>query len=179
MIGYRCQYEPYNLKAIELCRTGALGTHCVADFRTQSHCRPVRKARRLAATKGVVRGRVASRHRYLFAERHALPDRRGANRDSSDDFLAAERPRASKRWRRPCIFLLRFPSGALANCQSSYDAADIKRGQVIGTDAVLTLDPLSDYYRHSLTVFTYPQGKRNAGKGEPADTGEKPVSRWN
>ena len=46
--------------------------------------------------------------------------RRGAGRGQRDDALDAERSRASRRSRRTINFQLRFPSGILANCSSSY-----------------------------------------------------------
>lgn len=49
-------------------------------------------------------------------------------------------------------FILRFPSGVLANCTSSYGYADTKRFQVLGADGILELDPATDYYQHRLYV---------------------------
>ena len=49
-------------------------------------------------------------------------------------------------------FLLRFPSGALAACTTSYDYHDTKRFLVLGTKATLTLDPATDYYKHQMLL---------------------------
>jgi predicted dehydrogenase len=49
-------------------------------------------------------------------------------------------------------FVLRFPSGVLANCTSSYGYADVKRYQVFGSDGTLELNPATDYYQHRLYV---------------------------
>lgn len=49
-------------------------------------------------------------------------------------------------------FILRFPSGVLANCTSSYGYENVKRYQVFGSDGTLELDPATDYYQHRLYI---------------------------
>lgn len=49
-------------------------------------------------------------------------------------------------------FMLRFPSGVLANCTSSYGYSSVKRFQVFGSDSTLELDPATDYYQHRLYI---------------------------
>lgn len=49
-------------------------------------------------------------------------------------------------------FQLRFPSGVLANCSSSYGYEDVKRFQAFGSKGSLILDPATDYYEHNLEL---------------------------
>jgi predicted dehydrogenase len=53
-----------------------------------------------------------------------------------------------------CLFQLRFPSGALASCSSSYGHAEVKRIQVMGADATLELDPATDYHERKMWLRT-------------------------
>ncbi|MBC8143375.1 MAG: Gfo/Idh/MocA family oxidoreductase [Armatimonadetes bacterium] len=157
MMGYRCQYEPYNLRAIEICRSGRLGR---LVSMTSEHSR----------TADPSDPRDTWRLNKKLAGGGSLPDI-GIYSLNAMRYLTGEEPteiQASissppgdprfKEVEATVHFTLRFPSGVLANCQSSYDTADVKRGQVFGTDAILTLDPLSDYYRHNLSVSSKPKG---------------------
>jgi predicted dehydrogenase len=57
-------------------------------------------------------------------------------------------------------FQLRFPSGTLANLSSSYSIAPVKRIQVFGSKASLTLDPATEYYKHQMMVKTENEERR-------------------
>ena len=55
---------------------------------------------------------------------------------------------------------MRFPSGVLAHCTSSYDHQNVKRIQIMGEKAVLDLDPATEYEGNRLLV------KRKEGTDE-------------
>lgn len=150
-IAYRAQYEPYNRAAIEAVKGGELGriTSITADHgRLLKPSEPQdrwRADKKLAGGGSLVDIGIYSLNacRYLLGEEPVA--------------LAAflHSPPGDPRFKEveaTVHFMLRFPSGALANCTSSYDYHDVKRFQIFGTKASLVLDPATDYYRHDLLV---------------------------
>lgn len=49
-------------------------------------------------------------------------------------------------------WMLRFPSGVLADCGAAYDDQTTKRYRVLAQRGWLELDPATDYYRHNMNV---------------------------
>ena len=52
------------------------------------------------------------------------------------------------------VFTLRFPSGVLATCTSSYNYESVKRFRVFGEKGYLDLDPATDYKEHTMHIGT-------------------------
>ncbi len=122
MIAYRCQYEPFNAAAIDLVRTGALGA-----------------VRLLEATNTQVQGIADQwRHKPELAGGGALPDiglyclngvRAVLGEEPVEVFARIVSPTRDARFAaldETIAFMLRFPSGALANCAASYGAHETK-----------------------------------------------------
>lgn len=161
MIGYRAQYEPYNLRAIEMCRGGKLGRLVSLSIEHGRTLNPKEKRdtwrmdRELSGGGSLPDIGIYSLNaaRYLTGE------------EPTEVWAAISSPKNDPRFREveaTVHFTLRFPSGVLANCVSSYDWSEVKRGQVFGTEASLELDPISDYYRHNMTV-----SRKEAGSDTP------------
>ncbi len=159
MIAYRAQYEPYNLAAIELSRSGKLGK---LKSITSDHGRnldPKDPADRWRMDKKLAGGGslydigiyALQATRYITGEEPAEISAMLYSTPGDPRFREIE---------ENVHFMLRFPSGVLANCTSSYGYSDTKRLQVFGADAVLELDPATDYYRHRLMI------KRKSGSEE-------------
>jgi predicted dehydrogenase len=91
------------------------------------------------------RGRVAGRHRHLQPPGRALRDRR-----EPVEVQSTEGDPRFREVEETCLFQLRFPSGALASCSSSYGQSEVKRIQVMGETASLELDPATDYYERKM-----------------------------
>jgi predicted dehydrogenase len=158
MIAYRAQYEPFNLEAMRLCRSGELGRIVTI---TADHGRQIepekpadswRVKKALSGGGSLVDIGVYSLQaaRYLTGEE---PIEVSARMESPKDDPRFKEVEATVHW------TLHFPSGALANCSSSYDWLDTKRYRVQGAKGWLELDPATDYYRHRLRI-----GRK--GKGE-------------
>lgn len=152
MIAYRAQYEPYNLEAIAIARQrkelGKLKL-IVADH-----------GRNLDPNDPADQWRM----KKDLAGGGSLPDI-GIYSLNATRYLTGEEPieisammystPGDPRFREVeenVNFMLRFPSGVLANCTSSYGISEVKRYQVFGADGVLELDPATDYYEHRLFV---------------------------
>ena len=122
MIAYRCQYEPYNREAIRLVRSGELG-----------------KLRSIEATNVQSSGTPEQwRFNRALAGGGALPDiglyclnatRYITGEEPLDVMARSYSPPGDPRWKEveeSVSFMLRFPSGVIANCLCSYDSFNDK-----------------------------------------------------
>lgn len=151
MIAYRSQYEPFNLAAIQIAQSGELGKlkAIVADHgRNLDPSDPAdrwRMNKKLAGGGSLVDIGIYSLQaaRYITGEE---PIEISAMTYSTPGDLRFREVEENVN------FVLRFPSGVLANCTSSYGYSDVKRYQVFGDKAHLELDPATDYSKHRLLV---------------------------
>jgi predicted dehydrogenase len=118
MIAYRCQYEPFNRAAIEIVRSGELG-----------------KLRSIEATNVQSSGTGNQWRMWpVLSGGGALPDigvyclnaaRYITGEEPLDIFARSYSPPGDPRWveiEESVSFMLRFPSGVIANCLCSYDS---------------------------------------------------------
>ncbi|UOR03761.1 Gfo/Idh/MocA family oxidoreductase [Hymenobacter aerilatus] len=152
MIAYRAQFEPFNLDAIERIRKGELGK---IQAITSDHGRIVdpkgdkadewRVVRKLAGGGSLMDVGIYSLNatRYLTGEEPVEVTAQEYSDKSDPRFKEVE---------NNIHFTLRFPSGILATCTSSYDIEQVKRFRVFGNKAWLDLDPATDYYEHEMTI---------------------------
>lgn len=151
MIAYRAQYEPYNLAAIAIAQKKELGIlkAIVADHgRNLDPKDPAdqwRMNKKLAGGGSLFDIGIYSLQatRYITGEE--------PTEISAMMYSTPNDPRF-KEVEENVNFMLRFPSGVLANCTSSYGYANVKRFQVFGSKGTLELDPATDYYEHRLYV---------------------------
>jgi predicted dehydrogenase len=122
MVAYRCQYEPYNRHVMALVRNGALG-----------------KVRLIEAANMQVQGPLDQwRLKAPLAGGGALPDiglyclngvRAMLAEEPCEVFARIFSPAGDARYaevEETITFMLRFPSGAVANCAASYGAHESK-----------------------------------------------------
>lgn len=122
MVAYRCQYEPFNRAAIALTRVGELG-----------------RLRFIEATNLQANGPGPQwRYSRALAGGGALPDiglyclnatRYLTGEEPSEVTAQLHSPPEDPRWREveeSCAFTLRFPSGVIAQCLTSYGAYQSK-----------------------------------------------------
>ncbi len=159
MIAYRSQYEPYNLEAIRMARSGELGAIRLV---TSDHGRtldPQVPADQWRMVKALAGGGslydigiyALQAARYITGEEPIEVSGRLFSDPNDPRFREVEDTVA---------FQLRFPSGTLANLSSSYSTAPVKRIQVFGTKASLILDPATEYYKHQMMVRTEKEERR-------------------
>ncbi|MUG93124.1 glucose-fructose oxidoreductase [Scytonema sp. UIC 10036] len=151
MIAYRAQYEPYNLAAIQLAQSGKLGKLKVV---TSDHGRILdpkdpadvwRMDKKLAGGGSLYDIGIYSLQAARYITREEPTEITAFTYSTPGD------PRF-RQVEENVNFSLRFPSGVLANCTSSYGYSSTKRIQVFGSEAVLELDPATDYYQHRLYI---------------------------
>jgi predicted dehydrogenase len=165
MIGYRCHFEPYNLEAMRLARTGAAGK--IRYVRLRAWLRAARSVQ-VAAEEGAGRRRLADGHGRLQPAGGPLHDRRGADR--------RHRPRVHRPRRSPLHevediieWTLDFPSGALANCLSMY-SANQNHILLMGDQGRIELEPATRYDGNRL--WTGKDGREQEVTAPPAGPGK-------
>jgi predicted dehydrogenase len=141
MVAYRCQYEPYNREAIRVARSKELGTVKViladAGFNMKDP-NQWRLKRSLAGGGSLMDIGIYALQaaRYLTGEE---PNEVNAMIYSTPGDVRF------KEVEEAINFQLRFPSGILANCTSSYGYAWQTHYRVVTTDGWLEMDPATAY----------------------------------
>jgi predicted dehydrogenase len=141
MVAYRCRYEPFNQEAIRICRSGELGS--IQAILTNAGWR-VTNPNQWRLKKDMAGGGslmdigiyALNGARYLSGEE--------PTEISAMSYTTPNDPRF-KEVEENIYFQMRFPSGALANCTSSYGYFHTSCFRVIGTKAWLEMDPATWY----------------------------------
>lgn len=141
MVAYRCRYEPYNQEAIRMARSGELGTTKVilADHGfnigdpTQWRLKKSLSGGGSLMDIGIYSLQAA---RYLSGEEPSAASAVMYNTPGDPRFREVE---------ETINFQLRFPSGVLANCTSSYGYSGQNRYRLVGTEGWLELEPATSY----------------------------------
>ncbi|RSK42172.1 Gfo/Idh/MocA family protein [Hymenobacter perfusus] len=152
MVAYRAQYEPFNLDAIARIRKGELGK--VMQI-TADHGRIVDPTGDKADTWRIQK-KLAGGGSLMDLGIYSLNAARYLTGEEPVEVTALEMSdKADPRFKEVedrIHFTLRFPSGILATCTSSYSTEGVKRYRVFGQKAWLDLDPATDYYEHKMTI---------------------------
>ena len=141
MVAYRCRYEPYNQEAIRIARSGELGPTQVilADAGwNASDPNQWRLKKDLAGGGSLMDIGIYALNasRYLSGEEPTEINAMIYNSPGDPRFKEVE---------ETVNFQLRFPSGALANCTSSYGYFPQSHYRVVGTQGWLEMDPATWY----------------------------------
>src|SRR5215212_1027622 len=139
MIAYRLHYEPLNRKVMELCAEKALGP--VKTFSSSNGQNVTAPNIRLSATLGG--GPIGDIGIYsINAARYCTGE------EPVEVTAVAHRPQDDPRFREvpeSVAFTLRFPSGALAQCDCSFGTAPSRRYRVHCEEGSIDMDPAFDY----------------------------------
>ena len=141
MIAYRCRYEPFNREAIRISQSGDLGpTQMIladAGFKAGDPSQ-WRLHKQLAGGGSMMDIGIYALNatRYLTAQEPTEVNAMIYSTPGDPRFKEVE---------EHVNFQLRFPSGILANCSSSYGYFHQSHFRVMGTEARLCLDPATWY----------------------------------
>lgn len=141
MVAYRCQYEPYNREAIRIARSQELGpTQMILADAGFSIGDPNqwRLNKQLAGGGSMMDIGIYALNasRYLTGEEPTELNAMIRSAPGDPRFKEVE---------EHVTFQLRFPSGILANCSSSYGYSHQSHYRVMGTEARLEMDPATWY----------------------------------
>jgi predicted dehydrogenase len=141
MVAYRCRYEPYNQEAIRVVRSGVLGPTQVivanAGFNAGDPNQwRLKKAMAGGGSMMDIGIYALNASRYLSGEEPAEVNALMYTSPGDRRFEEVE---------ETVNFQLRFPSGVLANCTSSYGYFAQSYYRVLGTHGWLELDPATWY----------------------------------
>jgi predicted dehydrogenase len=141
MIAYRCRYEPYNQEAIRIARSRQMGPTQMILADTGF---PIGNPNQWRLTKRLGGGGsmmdigiyALNASRYLTGEEPAEVNAMIYSTPGDPRFKEVE---------EHVTFQLRFPSGILANCSSSYGYFHQSHFRIMGTEARLIMDPATWY----------------------------------
>jgi len=141
MVAYRCRHEPYNREAIRMARSGELGkTKVIVSEHGFNIGDPKqwRLNRELAGGGSLMDIGIYALNaaRYLSGEEPTELTAMSFTTPGDVRFKEVE---------ETINFQLRFPSGILANCSSSYGYDSQNRYRVVGTDGWMELEPATIY----------------------------------
>jgi predicted dehydrogenase len=141
MVAYRCRYEPYNREAIRIAQSGELGptkvitADCGFNIGDPTQWRLKKSLSGGGCLMDIgIYGLQAAR--YLTGEE--------PTELKAITFTTPNDPRFTE-VEETINFQLRFPSGILANCTSSYGYVSQNRYRVIGTKGWVEMDPATVY----------------------------------
>src|SRR5215475_4813402 len=141
MVAYRCRYEPYNQSLIKIAREGELGPIKVV---VSDHGFNIGDPTQWRLKKDLAGGGS-----LMDIGLYALQAARYTTGEEPTEVNAMEfTDRNDPRFKEVedmINFQLRFPSGALAQCTSSYGYAGQNRIRVIGTKGWAELEPATSY----------------------------------
>ena len=141
MVAYRCRYEPFNREAIRICRSGELGSlQAVLTNAGWKVTNPDqwRMKKDLAGGGSLMDIGIYALNgaRYLTGEEPTEINAMSYTTPNDPRFKEVE---------ENIYFQMRFPSGALANCTSSYGYFHTSCFRLIGTNGWLEMDPATWY----------------------------------
>ncbi len=140
MIAYRCQYEPMNLKAIQLIRSGALGKIQAIESANgfNETAGEWRLNRKLAGGGPLMDVGIYSLNacRYLTGEEPAKIEAYSSVIDRDGRFDEVE---------ENVSWTMRFPSGIVASCNTTYGAPMEGYFRVHGSKGTLHMEPAFGY----------------------------------
>jgi predicted dehydrogenase len=154
MIAYRMQYEPHNREVIRMARAGELGTlkgFSATNGQAQGDPRQWRLSRALAGGGALpdVGIYCLNAARYLTGEEPTEVSALMGSTPGDPRFTEVE---------EQVEFLLRFPSGVLASCSTSYGYHNSKRFRLLGSAAWADLDPAFPYTGQLLRIGRHRPG---------------------
>jgi predicted dehydrogenase len=141
MVAYRCRYEPYNNELIKLARGGDLGKIRLV---VTDHGFNIGDPAQWRLNKALAGGGSLMDIGVYGLQATMYTTGEVPTEVNAVEFTDRSDPRF-KEVEDMINFQLRFPSGALAHCTSSYGHAGVNRIRVIGTKSWAELEPATSY----------------------------------
>ncbi|WP_207764613.1 Gfo/Idh/MocA family protein [Hyphococcus luteus] len=154
MIGYRCHFEPYNLRAMELMREKALGDLRLIRTAHQYRTGMATPAENWRLNRALAGG--GPLEDYGLYGLQASLYLTGETPESLSAYTL--QPKNDPRFQE--IFAhastqLRFPSGAVAQLATSYDSFGMNAVSARGAKGALVMEPATSYSGNAMVLQTY------------------------
>jgi predicted dehydrogenase len=160
MIAYRCQYEVYNrliIDAVKGKKLGTIGLLEAANLQNQADDGQWRLKKALAGG-----GSLPDVGLYCLNGSRAI-----LNEEPYEVSAYISSPSGDPRFKEvedTVSFTLRFPSGAIANCSSSYGLHETRRFRIYGSGGSISLENAFAYHGQELTLTRKDQGIESASR---------------
>lgn len=166
MIAYRCHFEPHNMLAIELMKQKALGDVRLIRSDQQYRFWPTTPAQNWRLNRALAGGGPLEDY-GLYGLQAAL-----YLTDEMPEMITASglKPKGDARFSEVYAHIssqLHFPSGAVAQLSTSYDAHGANNIFVTGTQGKLSMDPAVGYGGHKMRLNQDGQASRDLTPGSP------------
>jgi predicted dehydrogenase len=154
MVAYRMQYEPYNREIIRMARAGELGKlkgFSASNCQNQGDPNQWRLKRSLAGGGALpdVGIYCLNAARYITGEEPTAVQAMSYSTPDDPRFREVE---------EQVHFMLRFPSGVHASCDTSYGSHESKRYRVTGERGWVDLDPAFSYNGQRMRIGQQREG---------------------
>ena len=160
MIAYRMQYQPHAREAIRLTRSGALGQVTLLDLiNNQNQGDPNQWRQKRALAGG---GSLPDVGLYCLNTSRAILGEEPVAVTASI-WSPANDPRFAE-VEDNVAFTLHFPSGALANCLTSYSTHELRRLKLLGSTGWLEIDNAFAYEGQRLRVAKLVDGRNEVAE---------------
>lgn len=169
MIGYRLHYEPMNRRVAELCVSGEYGK--IKTF-SSSNCQNV-KAPNIRLSSELGGGPLGdigiysiNAARYVIGEEPVEVAAFGHQPDDDERFREVH---------ESVGFILRYPSGVIAQCDCSFGSSESRRFRVHCAEGFVEMDPAFSYRGLRLRVK---HGDSSSGASQLAEINIEPVNHF-
>ena len=169
MIAYRMQYQPHAREAIRMARAGAFGAVTLMDMINNQNQGDPRQWRQVKALAGG--GSLPDVGLYCLNTARAILGEEPIE-VTAQIWSPADDPRF-REVEDNVAFTLRFPSGATANCLSSYSTHRLARLTLMGSSAWAEMGHAFDYKGQSLRV-----ARTGDGHGETVEIDIDPKNQF-
>lgn len=166
MIGYRCHFEPYNLKAMELVRENALGPLRLIRTAHQYPTGPATPASNWRLNRALAGGGPLEDY-GLYGLQAALYLTGEMPESVSASSLQPENDPRFTEIVAHTSTQLRFPSGVVAQLATSYDSYPVNSVMARGPKGALLMEPGTAYRGNTMTLQT----GRSSETLTPGDSG--------
>jgi predicted dehydrogenase len=147
MVAYRIRREPHNLKAIEICQSGQFGKPrlIIADHGFNIQPNVWRLDKKLAGGGALYDIGIYSLNatRYLTGEEPIAVTAQQTDNPNDPRFAQVE---------EGMVWTMKFPSGTLATCTTSYNEGGANHIRVIFEHGDMDMEPATAYHNNRLRV---------------------------
>lgn len=152
MVGYRCHFEPFNMKAVSLMREDAIGPLRLIRTAHQYKMGPATPADNWRANRTFAGGGPLEDYGLYGLQAALYLTGETPDSVSAVSFQPKDDPRFAEIVAHTST-QLHFPSGAVAQLATSYDSLSINAVSARGASGALLMEPATTYNSNAMTLL--------------------------